>query len=914
MARRTEVDGVKVDLSCPVEVIAYELPTPEQPYCSLVLFNLEEKLVRSVQVSLALFDGEGNAVTQRMERAMGLEGESKGYFEINVGVADGAWVRGVFPTVEKVWFDDATVWRRNQSADQDYEPNALPAGRMLDHLRLIAGADALGFPSDQGPLWICVCGRPNPRSEAVCRRCGRDCQQMFAQFNPAAVQTWMEEHDRRQQEQAKRLREEEAREAARRKAEAARKRRRRRFRAAAAISLLVIAAAAYLFIVYGVPELRYRQAEDMLAGGNARKAKEVFVSLGSYRGADQRARDADFSIAMEMVRDSAQREEGLRLLDAMTDHPEAAAEAQKARYAEAEQAADLGEYERAEALLLQVGEYGDSPELLRNVSYQIASMQMDKGEYESAAKRFRTLGEYRDAATRVQDCVYRQAGKALEAAEYLVAKSLYASIPDYQDSVERARDCVYRYALELKSEERYDEARLQFDKLGAYLDSADQAMACGYAQATARMRNGKYDEAAGLFAAIAGYEDADELAKECSYLPAAAHYERGEYQQAIDLWLDIADYKDSDARAKQAAYQIAHDLQESGKLTEAAAAFDALGDHEDASRRASGARYEAAQAAQEAGDHAEARALFAALGDYLDAASRADACGYALAKALLDAGDFGGAGAAFRNLGAYDDAATQANLCDYKRAEQLRAEGRLEDAAALFASLGKFQDSMTQANACRYALAEAYETRGEYAKAGKGFAALSNYIDAGERSRKAYDLWLADLQLGMEEAMNAEDYTRAMRLIEEGAQLEELPPQYAGLEAMYYEANLEYAKQLIASGNSLLAYPYLQRAAGTREARNLLKGHVFLLLGAWDSADGSHAEFRADGVCVIDGQERFFNVDGYGLMVGDTAKPQTRTHAIVQLDERRLTLQREADGVTVKYTRAASAEEPAGGQ
>ncbi len=903
---------MKVDLFCPVEVYNYELPTPEQPYCSLVLFNLAEKIVRSVQVSMLLFDAEGNPVTRRVERALGLAGESRELFEANIALEDADWVCSIETTIEKIWFDDATVWRRTPTPLQEYQSNTLPAGRVLDHLRALAGKDAVGFPADQGEVWVCVCGRANLPAELVCRRCERDRQQMFAQLTPVAVQTWIEERDRQQQEAAKRAREEATREEDARKAEQAKKRKKRRNRVAAAIATAVLAVAAYLFIVYGVPELRFRQAESLLASGSARRAKDVFLSLGTYRGADQRVRDTEFGIAMELVASEqvVEYEEGLRQLDAMTSYPQARVEAQKARLAEAEKAMDAGEYERAESLLTKVGEYENAPELLQDCAYQIASIQMNQGEYEAAAKRFGALGAYRDAATRAVDCVYRQAGKALEAKSYLKAASLYTSIPEYLDAVDRARDCVYQYALELKAEAKYEEAKKQFDKLGAYLDSADQGKECVYLPAKARMEAAAYAEAAELFAAIPGYLDSAELAKECVYLPAAAHFEKGEYQQAADLFKTITGYKDADAQAQKAAYQIAQQLLEGGKQDEAAEAFAALGDYDDAATRTLDARYQAAVREQEAGNYAQAQALFAALGEHSDAAARAKDCGYALAKALMDKGEWAAASEAFAALGEHSDAPTQANLCTYKRAEQIRLNNQLEESAALFASLGKFQDAMTQANATRYTLAERYEAAGQYALAGKTFAALGSYGDSGERSSRAYDTWLADIQRTVDAAMGAGNYAQVMNAIEQGVTFADLPEQYAGLEEAYYKANLEYAKQLIASGNSLPAYPYLQRVSGQKEARTLLKDHIFMILGTWASADGSVAEFRANGTCAIDGQEKYFNVDGYGVMVGDSPMPQKRTHAIVLLDEKKLTLQRESDATTVKYSRVASPDLP----
>ena len=76
-------------------------------------------------------------------------------------------------SIEKVWFRDNEVWRRNPANAVEYTPNALPVSRALTNLQYVAGETAVGFPVMENGLWICVCGRPNPEEETVCVRCGR---------------------------------------------------------------------------------------------------------------------------------------------------------------------------------------------------------------------------------------------------------------------------------------------------------------------------------------------------------------------------------------------------------------------------------------------------------------------------------------------------------------------------------------------------------------------------------------------------------------------------------------------------------------------------------------------------------------------------------------------------------------------
>lgn len=45
---------MKIDLTCPVELWRFQLPTPEYALCAFLLYNLSAKPVASVQVTLGV--------------------------------------------------------------------------------------------------------------------------------------------------------------------------------------------------------------------------------------------------------------------------------------------------------------------------------------------------------------------------------------------------------------------------------------------------------------------------------------------------------------------------------------------------------------------------------------------------------------------------------------------------------------------------------------------------------------------------------------------------------------------------------------------------------------------------------------------------------------------------------------------
>ena len=62
--------------------------------------------------------------------------------------------------------------------------------------------------------------------------------------------------------------------------------------------------------------------------------------------------------------------------------------------------------------------------------------------------------------------------------------------------------------------------------------------------------------------------------------------------------------------------------------------------------------------------------------------------------------------------------------------------------------------------------------------------------------------------------------------------------------------------------------PFYQEAIGYRDAESKLKRRAYLILGSWESASGTQAEFRTDGTCTLLGEELYFRVSNFSLMVG----------------------------------------------
>ena len=185
-----------IDLSCPAEVFSTALPTEEIPAVSLALYNLCDRVIVSVEVTLKLLSGSGAELERVVYRARALNGRPHSTFQMNIPCNPVSGARKADVTIDKVWYNDNAVWRRENSSSVEYTSNALPVSKALSDLQFVAGETAVGFPSQQDGLWVCVCGRPNPDSEEYCARCRREKNLLFARYNREAVEKQINQREK----------------------------------------------------------------------------------------------------------------------------------------------------------------------------------------------------------------------------------------------------------------------------------------------------------------------------------------------------------------------------------------------------------------------------------------------------------------------------------------------------------------------------------------------------------------------------------------------------------------------------------------------------------------------------------------------------------------------------------------------
>lgn len=946
---------MKIDLTCPVELWHYALPTQQYPVCRLQLFNLTEQPVSSIQAAFACYDAQGVLLSRQVERVQGLSGEGRSAFEMAVEIEEGAQAAGLDFSIEKVWFADGTVWRHASGNTSDYVPNALPVGRRLDVLRYLAGPDALGFPSDQGAVWMCVCGRPNSAGEDMCRRCGRNKREVFTSFNEAVVETVIFEHENAMEEKARRERAETQR-IAQEQEEARLKKQRRRRRITLAVTLTVLAAVlAFGVTFHGIPFYRYYTACRQLENGVYTTARTQFEQLAAqqgkrslpikidainldidlfdirlYESSAELAQECTYRQAMEMMNTGTitairNAQDAFDGLGAYRDSKELALHT---RYLRAERLLSTGQYEAAIALFNEVSSYADAAERSKNASYQWAQSLMDALDYSGARAKFLGLGKYEDAAYQADLCLYKPALKALEEDDFLGAIELLEQLDkNFEKTSARLQESYYCQGNVLFDLGQYDEAAEYYLLAGDYLDAYSQATACLYEPARDLFEAGEYAQAKEMFDKIPGYRDAQEMSAKCcvglaeiameteDYAAARAHLqEAGEYEPALEL-------------LQECTYIPAVALQEAGDLDGAYALLETIPEYKDVADRLNEINYTKAIEMMNARQYESAITAFDALGDYRESADEALNARYGLALQQLENGQYQQAIERLTALNDFQASKEHLKKAQYLLGKELFDNGDVLGAAACFAQAGDYEDAQERHAACTYSLGQQAIEQGDNEAAAKHFAQIPDYQDAdmlrmeaiyrtAEQMQEAGQLAeAAELFQSIEDHEDAheraeacydayyqESYNTAKQALKEkdyagavralqSVERENMSDKYSDIDDMYNEANYYYANELYEDKKPYEALKYYRNIEGYRDVAKKLDRVCYRILGSWTSVTGTKMVFREDGTCTIDGRDYYFHATTYAFSVGDQPDELNQKWTIYSCQGKNMSLQ-----------------------
>lgn len=918
----------RIDLTSPVEILACELPKKDYAACDLTLFNLSGDQVTSVEATLTLKDESGEEIARVINRARSLDGAPGQTFIMTIPAENMTRAKEWEATVDKVWFDNNSIWRRSKSGLTEYTPNDLKPSNALNNLRAVAGEDAVGYPAQEGALWLCVCGRPNESQAEQCVRCGRKKGDVFRYCSKEAVEEAVAKHESKLAEQGKQALAGSSDRQLKREEEHRAKMKKRVIAAVAAIAVLVLAGGAYVGATRIAPQMKYQRAVEAFNKGEYQQAEEGFLALADYRDSD------DYVLKCRYENALAQLEEGgaeqiaaaREAFVALGDYEGAAAMVNECDYRAALLLMAENDREAATAIFDELGDYQDSAKMIQRMQYLDAEDLLANGDYEKARAIFESLGEYDDAIGRVQETWYRQAEAAIDAGDAEAALDCLNEIPDYAEAVELGKRAHYVRATELRDADDVSAAAAEFALAGDYEDAAQLANECVYTPAQAAYEAGQYDRAAELFSRIRGYEDADDkwttatyeaakralkdleynragtllaelpedyadvadLRKECVYRPALAAYERGEYETALRMFEELGDYADAQAQSQKSRYALAQALYDQGDVAAAIEQYAALGDYSDSQKQLQAVQYVQASGYLDLGTaegYQQAIDAFTALDGYSDSADKLKQARFGQADLMLAGGDFAGARGIFEELGNYGEAAQRLKACDYARAEELYASGRLTEAAELYQEVGDYEDAQSKARTIWYEMGAQAAQAGKTLEAARYYEKAGDHEDARAQADALYDAYYGDTAAQAQQAYDAGSYVQCVAVLKT-LDMTELPGQYASLATLYGAACYEAGNQLFEAGDPYGALPYYREVADRRNVQDRLQRSCYLILGTWTDLDGTAYTFSEDGTLTIGDEKLYFTVDGTTMRTGTSPDALSDTHRLTGVTQR----------------------------
>lgn len=799
---------MKIDLTCPIELWHYALPTKQYPVCHLQLFNVTERAVASLQAVFSCYDAQGALLSRQVARLPVQQGLARSAFEVTAEIEGGEQADGFDFSIEKVWFEDGGIWRHTAGNVSEYTPNALPQGRRLDVLRYLAGADALGYPSDQGTVWMCVCGRPNSAGEDCCRRCGRQKRDVFTRFNEAAVEKVIFEHENAMEEKARRERAEaqrvaEEKEAAQRKA--VRRRRRVGLIIGGSLSALILGFGVYF---HGIPYYQYYTASRQLENGVYTTARTSFEKLAAQQGRytlpirigfigldidllDMRLYYSSETLAKECVYRQAKEtmntgtitalKNAQDAFDGLADYRDSTEMSRMARYYRAELLLSTRQYESAIALFDEITDYQDAVSQSRAALYQWAQECMDNMDYTTARQKFLSLGLYEDALDKAAMCLYLPAQTEMDSGDYLAAIALLEQLDtDFENTADYLKVSYYGAANQYFANEDYDTAAEYYLKAGDYLDAYTQATACLYEPAVDLYEQGEYAQAKEMLEKISGFRDAQSLVNDCCRYLAQELADAGDYTAAREMLIDAITDEQALALWQEYTYLPALQLKAQGDWEGAEALLENIPDYQDAQEQLYQVRYAQAQDMMTARNYEGAVGAFDALGDYQDSAEQAQEARYQLALGMLDAEDYALAIDYLSQLATHDGAAENLQRAHYLLAQQMQQAQDIASAAQHYELAGDYLDAALRHDDCVYQLAGEAIDNVDYTTAAEYLQRIPDYEDAEELRRQS-------VYLSAEEKQEAGELSAAAELFASIADYEDALARSEACYDAYYE-------------------------------------------------------------------------------------------------------------------------------
>ena len=173
-----------MDLTCPAEFRTVEVlrDSSGRAQAYLTFLNLSDQLLTELGAMVTMLDAQGVSLGIRPLRYKRLSARPHASFTLCMVMDDLPFFQDARVTIQRVGFAEAPAWHWQEEALMDCTPKTLAPGPQRVALVAVAGPDAVCWPERRRDTWVCVCGRFNEQAWPHCRRCGRDREETFAQY------------------------------------------------------------------------------------------------------------------------------------------------------------------------------------------------------------------------------------------------------------------------------------------------------------------------------------------------------------------------------------------------------------------------------------------------------------------------------------------------------------------------------------------------------------------------------------------------------------------------------------------------------------------------------------------------------------------------------------------------------------
>ena len=269
-------------------------------------------------------------------------------------------------------------------------------------------------------------------------------------------------------------------------------------------------------------EVRYEEAEALLAAGKYLEAGEAFLALGTHSDSAERVTECSYAYGKNLYSTGAYLE-AYDVLTALNDYEDSKELANDALYRHAGELNAAEKYHEAYTMYLKIVEYRDSKELGFEAEYNYALTCAESKMYQDSIDAFTRVEKYKDSEHQLLIVKYDYATQMFEDSMWVKAADLYKELDDYKDSKTKYKDARYQYAAQLMDRKKYTDAASIYKELGSYKESKTKYKDARYQYGIQLMDAQKHEEAVSIFEELKDYKKSKNKLKEAKYQYVLAH-------------------------------------------------------------------------------------------------------------------------------------------------------------------------------------------------------------------------------------------------------------------------------------------------------------------------------------------------------------------------------------------------------